>query len=56
MSTRVDDFRATYEGPPANPVRVMVELTLTNDKGESVTFSEYAFPRNTYQRTGKRVR
>jgi len=56
LSTRVAEFKATYEGPPANPVRVIVELTLTNDKGESVTFSEYAFPRNTYQRTGKRVR
>ena len=56
LSARVAEFKATYEGPPANPVRVIVELTLTNDKGESVTFAEYAFPENTHQRTGKRVR
>jgi prepilin-type N-terminal cleavage/methylation domain-containing protein len=56
LSTRVELFEATYEGPPSNPVRVKLKLILTDDYGESVPFFEYAFPENTYQRTGKRVR
>ena len=35
---------------------VLIALTLTGDDGESVTFSEYVYPRNTLQKTGKRVR
>jgi len=52
LSTRVTLFRVTWEAPE----RILVELTLTGDDGESVAFSEYVHPRNTLQKVGKRVR
>jgi prepilin-type N-terminal cleavage/methylation domain-containing protein len=52
LSTRVASFQVTYEAPE----RILIELTLKGDDGKSVTFSEYVCPRNTYQKTGKRVR
>jgi len=57
LSTHVTLFQAIYEPPDAaHGPRVQVALTLTGDEGESVQFVEYAYPRNTLQRTGKRVR
>lgn len=52
LSTHVSAFRVTYEAPE----RIRIELTLTGDEGESITFAEYVYPRNTLQKTGKRVR
>lgn len=52
LSTHVTSFAVTYEAPE----RILITLTLTGDQGESVTFSEYVCPRNTLQKTGKRVR
>ena len=57
LSTRVTAFTATYEPPDAaNAPKVLISLTLTEDDGESITFSEYVYPRNILQKTGKRVR
>jgi prepilin-type N-terminal cleavage/methylation domain-containing protein len=57
LSTRVTGFAATYEAPnAAHAPRVLITLTLTGDDGESVTFAEYAYPRNIVQKTGKKVR
>lgn len=52
LSTHVTLFRTTYEAPE----RILIELTLTGDDGEIVEFVEYVCPRNTYQKTGRRVR
>ena len=52
LSTRVTAFQATFETPD----RVLITLTLTGDDGEIVTFSEYVYVENTYQRIGKRVK
>ena len=52
LSTHVTLFQVSYEAPE----RILIALTLTGDDGESVTFNEYVYPRNTFQRTGKRVR
>jgi hypothetical protein len=52
LSTHVTLFRVTYEAPQ----RILIELTLTAEDGESVEFVEYVYPRNTFQKTGKRVR
>ena len=52
LSGHVTSFQVTYE----TPERILITLTLTGDDGESVTFNEYVYPRNTFQRTGKRVR
>jgi len=52
LSTHVTFFQATYEAPE----RILIELTLTGDDGEIVQFVEYVCPRNTFQKTGKRVR
>ena len=52
LSTHVTLFRTTYEVPE----RILIELTLTGDDGEVVAFSEYVYPRNILQKTGKRVR
>jgi prepilin-type N-terminal cleavage/methylation domain-containing protein len=52
LSTHVTLFRATYEAPE----RILIELTLTGDDGETVEFVEYVCPRNTFQKTGRRVR
>ena len=45
-------FEVKFEAPD----RILIALTLTGEDGVSVTFSEYACPRNVYHRTGKRVR
>lgn len=52
LSTHVTQFQVTYEAPE----RILITLTLTGDEGESITFTEYVYPRNTLQKTGKRVR
>jgi len=52
LSTHATFFQVTYEAPE----RILIELTLSGDKGESVQFAEYVYPRNTFQKTGKRVR
>ncbi len=52
LSTRVTAFQAEYQAPE----RVHITLTLTDDDGKSVTFTEYVCPRNVLQKTGKRVR
>jgi hypothetical protein len=52
LAERVTFFQVTYEAPQ----RILIELTLTDEDGENVAFSEYVFPRNTLQKTGKRVR
>ena len=52
LLTHVTSFQVTYEAPE----RILITLTLTGDDGESITFAEYVYPRNTYQKTGKRVR
>ncbi len=52
LSDKVTFFQVTYEAPE----RILIELTLTGDEGENVTFKEYVYPRNTLQKTGKRVR
>ena len=52
MATHVTDFEVIYEAPE----RIRIKLELTGDDGETVGFVEYVHPRNTYQRTGKRVR
>ena len=51
-SERVTAFSAEYEAPE----RIRIQFTLTGDQGDSVSFDETVFPRNRYQRTGKRVR
>ncbi len=52
LSTRVTLFQAEYQAPE----RVRITMTLTDDDGKNLTFSEYVCPRNTLQKTGKRVR
>jgi prepilin-type N-terminal cleavage/methylation domain-containing protein len=52
LSDHVTNFEAFFEAPE----RIRITLELTNDNGESVTFTEYVCPRNVYQRNGKRVR
>ena len=52
LSQHVTFFQVTYEAPE----RILIELTLSGNDGENVAFSEYVCPRNTFQRTGKRVR
>jgi len=52
LSTHVTLFRTTCEAPE----RILIELTLTGDDGEIVEFIEYVCPRNTFQKTGRRVR
>jgi prepilin-type N-terminal cleavage/methylation domain-containing protein len=52
LSTHVTFFQVTYKAPE----RILIELTLTGDDGETVQFVEYVYPRNTFQKTGKRVR
>ena len=52
LSERVTFFQVTWQAPN----RILIEMSLTSVDNESVTFSEYACPRNTFQLTGKRVR
>jgi hypothetical protein len=52
LSTHVTNFQVTSGITNC----VLITLTLTADDGENVTFSEYVYPRNSLQKTGKRVR
>jgi prepilin-type N-terminal cleavage/methylation domain-containing protein len=52
LSSRVTNFQVTSGTTNC----VLITLTLTGEDGESVTFSEYVYPRNILQKTGKRVR
>jgi prepilin-type N-terminal cleavage/methylation domain-containing protein len=52
LSTRVSHFELKYEKPNL----ILIELSLKDNEGEEVAFSEYVFVRNAYQRVGKRVR
>jgi hypothetical protein len=52
LSDHVTNFEAFFEAPE----RIRITLELTGDEGESVTFVEYVYPRNTHQINGKRVR
>ena len=52
LSNHATFFEVTWEAP----ARILITLTLTDDQGKSITFSEYACPRNVLQKTGKRVR
>lgn len=56
LSSRVTAFTVTYE--PENTThypRILITLTLAASSGDTVTFSEYAYPRNDEQYYGKRV-
>ena len=59
LSTHVTSFQVTYIYDAPDPeniiILILIELTLTGDDGEVVMFSEYVYPRNTLQKTGKRV-
>jgi prepilin-type N-terminal cleavage/methylation domain-containing protein len=52
LAGHVTDFQVTSGTSNC----ILITLTLTGDNGEGITFSEYVFPRNSLQRTGKRVR
>lgn len=52
LATHVTDFEVQYEAPE----RIRIKLELTGHDGETVEFIEYVYPRNTFQKTGKRVR
>lgn len=57
LSNHATAFTATYEPPDAiHAPRVLVTLTLTGENNETITFTEYVYPRNLVQKTGKRVR
>ena len=57
LSTQVTQFQVTYEAPDATRgPRVQISMTLTGDEGETIQFTEYVYPRNILQKTGKRVR
>jgi len=52
----VTTFIVTYEPEDANHnPRISILLELTGDDGELLTFSEYVYPRNIVQKTGKWV-
>ena len=52
LSTHVTFFEAYYGAPE----RIRISLTLTGDDGETISLVETVYPRNTFQKTGKRVR
>jgi prepilin-type N-terminal cleavage/methylation domain-containing protein len=52
LSTQVTNFEATYQSPTA----IKLKLQLKGDDGKTIEFVEYVCPRNTLQKTGKRVR
>jgi prepilin-type N-terminal cleavage/methylation domain-containing protein len=52
LSNHVTDFEVKYQSPS----EIRIKLTLTGDDGEVVYFNEHVCPRNTLQKTGKRVR
>lgn len=58
IANNVTTFSVTYEAPSPGVYgpRYLVTLILNDGNGDLITFNEYVFPRNTLQRTGKRVR
>ncbi|GAF82203.1 unnamed protein product, partial [marine sediment metagenome] len=58
LSSQVTNFQVTsgHTNCTNCPLCVLIELTLTGEDAESVTFSECVYPRNILQKTGKRVR
>jgi prepilin-type N-terminal cleavage/methylation domain-containing protein len=57
ISTHATAFTATYEPPSGTHApRVVISLTLQGTDGTTCQFSEYAYPRNVLQKTGKRCR
>jgi type II secretory pathway pseudopilin PulG len=52
ISDQVTFFQVTYEAPQ----RILIELTLTGDDDSTISFSEYVYLQNTFQKLGKRVR
>jgi len=52
LSTHVTQFQVTSGVSEC----IRINMTLTGDDGETVTFTEYVYPRNRLQKTGKRVR
>jgi prepilin-type N-terminal cleavage/methylation domain-containing protein len=52
LSNHVTLFEATY----LSPTNIKIKLKLKDDDGETVEFTEHVCPRNTLQKTGKRVR
>jgi len=56
LSSRVTAYTATYEPDDTTHYpRILITLTLASATGDTVTFSEYAYPRNEKQYYGKRV-
>ena len=56
LANHVSAFSVTYEPPNTeHDPRILVSLTLDDGLGETVTLSEYVYPRNIVQRTGKKV-
>ena len=57
LSTHATDLTVEYYPPDTTyDPRIKIQLMLTGDDGESITFSEYVYPRNIIQKTGKKVR
>ncbi len=57
LSTQVSNFQVSYEDDDGvHDARLLITLTVTGADGNSLTLSEYAYPRNITQRYGKRVR
>jgi hypothetical protein len=57
LSTHVTLFQVTYEAPDStHGPRIQISLTITDEDGASIPFSEYVYMENTLQRIGKRVR
>ncbi|MFH1490276.1 MAG: prepilin-type N-terminal cleavage/methylation domain-containing protein [Pseudomonadota bacterium] len=52
LSSRVSGFQVSLGTPEC----LLISLTLIGKQGETVSFSEYVYPRNILQKTGKRVR
>jgi prepilin-type N-terminal cleavage/methylation domain-containing protein len=52
LSTRVNLFQVKYQSPGL----IEIKLQLTGDNNEIVEFKEFVYSRNTFQKTGKRVR
>jgi hypothetical protein len=52
LSDRVTLFEAKY----LDPTDIKITLRLQGEDGENIEFVEHVSPRNTLQRTGKRVR
>jgi prepilin-type N-terminal cleavage/methylation domain-containing protein len=52
LSTHVTKFEVKYQAPE----EIKITLQLTGDDGATVEFVEHVYPRNTFQKTGRRVR